>query len=819
MHSTINDFRYAIRSLRKRRAFTAIAVLTLALGIGANTAIFSVVNSVLLKPLPYRNSDRLVMVWGSFQKLGIERLTAKLAEFEDYRAQDRSFDQVAAFENQSLNLSGADQAERIEGAKITANLFTMLGAQPLQGRTIAADDAQSGHDPVVIISYSLSQRRFGSAENALGQSLRLDDVDYKVIGVMPAAFQFPHASFNFAQPADIWLPLTYSTDEVTQRRGPYRLNVVALLKGGVTLEAAQGEMTALGHQFEASYRGYRGPRGEDGGWRIRLAPLHEEAVGGSRRALLLLLGAVGLVLLIACANVANLSVVHASMRRQELAVRAALGASRWRVTRQLLIESLLLSLAGGGLGLLVAIWGVNSLSKLQPANLPRLQDVQIDARVLGFTALITFLTAIIFGSLPAWRASKFDLQQALKEKKAAAIGDWRSHFGRNLLLVGEVGLSFVLLIGAGLLVNSFVRLQHVGPPIAANNLLTAEINLPESRYAKPALTAEFFHELISRAEALPGVQGVTISTARPLSGVARNDPFAVEGRALDPSNISFAGWQMIGANYFRTLGIPLVRGRDVTAADMDEKSPAVAVINESMARRYWPNEDPIGKRLTVGLPRPENPWVTIVGIARDLPHRGLDSTPEADWYLTRPAGLQRNQVLFVRTAGDPVTLSASVRSVVASIDRNQPVAGIQSLSEVVSETLVPRKFNMILFSLFAALAIVLAALGIYGVMTYSVTQRTHEIGIRMALGAQRGEVLGLIIKKGMSITMLGVILGVGVALALSRLLTSLLFGISPTDTSTFIVVSGFVMLVALLACYIPARRAANVDPLIALRDE
>lgn len=819
MEGFVKDIRYAIAGLWKRPGFSIIVIMVLALGVGANTAIFSIINGVLLRPLPYQHADRLVMIWGNFQKLNIERLTAKVAEYEDYRAQTRSFEQVAGFENQNLNLTGDQQAERITGARVTANLFSMLGAPVELGRGIAAEENQAGHDKVVVLSQGFWQRHFGGQANALGQTLRLDDQNYTVIGVMPSGFQFPHASFPFGQPADLWLPLSYTVEQVAERRGPYRLNVISVLRSGVSLEQARAEMNALGERFKTQYRGYRGPQGEDGGWQITLAPLQEEVVGSSRRALLVLFGAVALVLLIACANVANLLLVRASRRQKELAVRAALGASRWRIARQLLVESLMLALLGGGMGLLLALWGVDSLGRLQAANLPRLQEVTVDSRVLIFTALLTILTALVFGLVPAWQASKFDLQTALKEKRAAAIGDWRHHYWRNLLLIGEVAFSLVLLVGAGLLVNSFLRLQRTRPAIATGRLLTVEINLPESRYREPAQAVGFFEELVHRVEGLPGVAAASVSTARPLSGVARNDPFAIEGRALDPNNFSFAGWQMVGANYFHTLGIPLVQGRDLTLRDMDQEAPVVAVINETMARRYWPDENPLGKRITLGLPRPDNPWVTIIGIAKDLPHRAIDSQPEPDWYLSRPLGPQRNQILFVRTAGNPTDLAAPIRSVVASIDRNQPVANIKTLSEVVAQTVAPRKFSMMLFTLFAALAMLLAALGIYGVMAYSVAERTHEVGIRMALGARQSDVLGLIIRKGMTITLIGVALGLTIALALTRLLATLLFGVTPTDAITFAAVSAFVMLVALFACYVPARRATKIDPVIALRAE
>jgi len=819
MDSLIKDIRYAITGLWKRPGFSFIVILVLALGIGANTAIFSVINTVLLRSLPYKDADRLVMIWGNFQKLNIERLTAKVAEYEDYHSQSQIFYQVAAFENQSLNLTGDEQAELITGARVSANLFSLLGAQVQLGREISPEENQNGHDQAVVISQGFWQRHFGGKPGAVGQTLRLDDQDYTVIGVMPASFQFPHASFPFGQPADLWLPLVYTSEQVAQRRGPYRLNVIARLGSGVTLDQARARMNALGQRFETQYRGYRGPQGEDGGWHITLAPLQEEVVGASRRALLVLFGAVALVLLIACANVANLLLVRASRRRKELAVRSALGASRWRIARQLLVESLLLALVGGGFGLLIALWGVDSLARLQAANLPRLQELTVDWRVLVFTAMLTILTALVFGLAPAWQASKFDLQTALKEKRAATIGDWRHHYWRNLLLIGEVALSLVLLVGAGLLVNSFLRLQRTQPAIATNQLLTVEINLPDSRYREPAQASAFFKELVDRVKGLPGVEAASVSTARPLSGVARNDPFTIEGRALDPNNFSSAGWQMVGANYFHTLGIPLVAGRDLSLQDMDDEAPVVAVINETMARRYWPNENSLGKRITLGLPRPDNPWITIIGIAKDLPHRAIDSAPEPDWYLSRPLGPQRNQILFVRTTANPADLAAPIRSAVAGIDRNQPVANIKTLSEVVAATVAPRKFNMMLFTLFAALALLLAALGIYGVMAYSVAERTHEVGIRMALGAQKSDVLGLIIRKGMAITLIGVGAGLAIAFGLTRLMATLLFGVTPTDAMTFVAVSAFVMVVALVACYVPARRATKIDPLAALRYE
>jgi len=529
-------------------------------------------------------------------------------------------------------------------------------------------------------------------------------------------------------------------------------------------------------------------------------------------------GAVALVLLIACANVGNLLLVRAGMRKKELAIRQALGASRSRILRQLLVESLILAVLGGALGLLLTLWGVNSLASLQATNLPRLQEISVDSRALAFTGLLTIFTALLFGLVPAWQTSKSDLQRTLSESHSAPIGRWRHHYWRNVLLVSEVALSLVLLIGAGLLVNSFLRLQQVRPAIATGSLLTVEINLPESRYAEPSQVSGFFNELVRRTEGLPGVQGATLSTTRPLSGMVLNDPFAIEGRPLDPHNISFAAWQVVGARYFHALGIPLVQGRDLTLQDLDKAAPPVAVINQTMAQRYWPAESPLGSRISLGLPGPKNPWVTIIGIAKDLPPR-LDSLPQADWYLSRPLSAPHNQILFVRTAGIPSDLATPIRNLVAELDPNQPVANIKTMNDVVAATVAPRKFNMSILAIFAGIALALAALGIYGVVAYSVAQRTHELGIRMALGAQKNNVLVLVIKNGMMLTVIGIAIGLVIAVPFSRLMAALLFEVTPTDLITFVVVPALLIFVAAIACYIPARRATRVDPLVALRYE
>jgi predicted permease len=816
MATLLKEIRYAFRGLLKHPGFTAVAVITLALGIGANTAIFSVVNAVLFRPLPYRESERLVLVWGNFLKLNIEHLQAKVAEYNDYAEQSDIFEAVAAFDNQSFNLTGGERAERIKGSRVTRNLFTLLGAQPVQGRTFTDGEDQIGRDNVVILSYGFWQQHF-AGDNVINRTITLDDRSYTVIGVMAGAFQFPHPNLPSAEPADIWLPLTYTTEQITERRGPYFLNVLARLKSGVTVTQASTAMAALAQRFEKEKRGYRGPNGEDGGWRINVVPLQEEIVGSSRRALFVLFGAVGLVLLIACANVANLLLLRAAARRREFAIRGALGANRSRILRQLLIEALVLTTISGALGLLLARWGVDLLTVLSPANLPRAQEIDIDSRVLAFTALVSIFTGIVFGLVPALQASRLDLQTALKGSNT--VTGWPRQYWSNVLVIGEVALSLLLLIGAGLFVNSLLRLQRVKPGVAVDHLMTAEINLSASRYREPEQASSFYQELAQRIESLPGVQSATFSTVQPLSGIARNDPFAIEGRPLDPNNLMSAGWQMVGPNYFQTLGVQLIRGRDLAPSDLSSTAPVVAVINEQMVSRYWPNQDPIGHRISLGLPRPDNPWVTIIGIARDIPHRGVDSKAAPDWYLSRALGPQLNRYLLVRTAGNPTAVANAVITAVSTLDRDQPLTDVRTMNAVVSRTIAPRRFNTWLLGVFASLALTLAGLGIFSVISYSVTLRTQEIGIRMALGARGVNVLSLVLKKGMTLALIGMIIGLAGAFALTRLLSSLLFEVSATDPLTYFAVSSCSLIVALVACYIPARRAMKVDPIVTLKYE
>jgi putative ABC transport system permease protein len=810
------DLRYGARMLRRQSAFTIAAIGALSLGIGANTAVFSVVNAVLLRPLPYQNSDRMVLIWGNFLTFSMERLRAKAAEYIDYRDQTRSFETIAAFSTENFNFTGSREPDRIAGASVTANLFPMLGARAAQGRLILPEENQPGRDNVVVVSHQFWQKRLGAEGNVINRSVILDDRNYTIIGVMPADFEFPHPSFNFAEPVEFWIPLAFSTEQVARRARPNYLNVLGLLKPNVTIEQARSEMTALGQRFEREHQSYRGPGNSDMGWRISVTPLQDQIVGNSRRALLVLFAAVSLVLLIACANAANLLLMRAMVRQKEMAIRAAMGAHRLRLIRQLLTESLLIATLGGLGGLILAFWGVKALVALGSDNLPRLQEIDVDVRVLVFTLALSLITGLIFGLAPALQASKPYLQQTLKEG-GATIARGR-HWLRNLLVIGEVAIAMMLLIGAGLMINSFLRLQRVNPVVDAGKLLSVEITLPETRYPEPAQVTTFFQKLIRGVESLPGVKSASLTTVQPLSGVARNDPFVIEGRPLDFNNAPVAGWQQITPNYFDTLGIPIVAGRDFTERDTADTSGA-AIINEALARRYFPNDDPIGKRLTLGLPRPDNPWLTIVGIVKDIPHRGLESKVEPDWYLSYLRQPRRSAYLIVRASGDPASLTSAIRNQILAIDPDQPVTEIETMNEVIASTTAPRRFNTLLLSIFAAVALALAAVGIYSVISYSVTQRTKEVGIRMALGAQSGDVIRLILKQGLGLTFIGIIAGLVSAIVFTRTISGLLYEVTATDPTTFVAISLLLAFVALIASYLPARRLARVDPMTSLRGE
>ena len=810
----LKDIRQGLRNLFKHSAFTAVVVITLALGIGATTGMFSVINTVLLRPLPYAHSDRLLVIWGNYRTLNIERLRAKAAEYEDYAKQTQVFDTVAAFTNHSFNVSAGGEPERIRGTYVSASLFPMLEATPLAGRTFAADDANSR---VAILSYGYWQTRFGGSQQIINQRLLLDNESYTIVGVMQQSFSFPHASLRGSEPADLWVPLSYTGEEVASRRGPYFLNVIGRLGPGVTLEQARSQMDALGQRFERELRGYRGPNGEDGGWRITLTPLPEEIVGSSRRALLVLLFSVALLLLIACANVANLLLMRGAKRSKELAVRAALGASRWRLVRQLAVEGSLLTVFGTVLGVVIAAWGIDLLRALGTGILPRAHELSIDVRVFAFAVATALFISLVFSLIPLRQVTKLDLRDSLNRLGHGSSG--RPRRWSDALVVAEVSLAVLLLVGSGLLVKSLIHLQRVDPGLVTENLTSIEVDLSAVAYKEPGQVASFYHELVQRIETKPGVQVVSFSTQQPLSGHAGNDPFAIEGRRLDPANLTTAGWQLVGPNYLQTLGIPLVKGRDFTVNDTALGAAPVAIINQKMAARFWPNEDPIGRRITLGLPRPENPWVTIIGIAKDTPHRALDSQPEPDWYMSQTVAAQRHRYMFVRSVLPLSTLTSLIRSELTALDPRQPLTSVKTMSEVVATTTAPRRFNTLVLGIFSSLSLLLAAIGIYSVISYATALRTKEIGIRAALGAARGAILLLVLRKGIALALIGAAIGFAAAFALTRLMSSLLFGVSPSDPLVYVAAGIICLSAAFVACLLPARRATEVDPLIALRYE
>ena len=805
-----HDLRYGVRMLWKNPGFTAVAVIALALGIGANSAIFSVVNTVLLSPLPYDEPERLVMVWEDDTKHGYPNDTPAAANYVDWREQNKVFEGMAALADQSYNLTGSGDPERIDGKRVNANLFELLGVAPLHGRAFAAEEDRPGANKVVILSHALWQRRFGSDAGVVGQALTLNGEGHTVVGVMPASFQFPDRE------AEMWVPIAFTQQEAANR-GRHYLKVVARLKRGVSLEQARAEMSTIAARLQQQFPEQNTDLGAS------VEPLHEHLVGDIRPALLVLLGAVGLVLLISCANVANLLLARAAVRQKEIALRTALGASRMRLIRQFLTESVLLAAFGGVIGLLLAVWGVTLLKTFIPENISQVKAINVDTRVLVFTVLVTLLTGLVFGLAPAAQASKFNLNETLKEGGRDAAAARGGNFVRGLLVVAEVAISLVLLVGAGLLINSFLRLRSVDPGFRTDNLLTMSVVLPQQKYPDQARRTAFYTDMLRRVEALPGVHSAGVTNWIPLVmqgdsiGVTiEGQPVPVPGQGKPPVLVT----RVVSPGYFGTMGIQLLEGRVFEEGKDRVDSPCVIVIGEAVARRYWPGESALGKRIAPGRVESDEDWCQVVGVVKDVRQRELASEPIPLAYFTyEQAGFFAPRYLVVKTAADPQALAGTVRKTVWEVDKDQPVSNVNTMEGVLSESIARQRFSTLLLGIFAGLAMILAAVGIYGVMSYSMAQRTREIGIRMALGAQKRDVLMLAVGQGLKLVAIGVALGLVGAFALTRVMTSLLYGVSATDPATLVTISLVLVAVALLASYIPARRAAKVDPLIALRYE
>jgi putative ABC transport system permease protein len=805
------DLRYGARLLLKQPGFTLIATLTLALGVGANTAIFSVVDAVLLRPLPFQEAERLMTLGRVVGHKDGGLSSVSYPNFVDWRAQSGSFERLAAFRSRSFTLTGDGAPLRVNGAVASAELFTLLGVAPTLGRSFRTEEDSAGAS-VVIISHGLWRRRFNSDLQVIGRNITLNDRSLTVVGVAPAGFQFPIE----AEPADLWTTIAHDATGVnpmTAQRGLNYLSVIGRLKPGVNITQAQAEMDGVARRLELQYPDDNAHQG------ARLAPALEQLVGDVRRPLLIIFGAVGCVLLIACANVANLLLARATARRREIALRAAMGASRGRIIRQLLTESVLLALAGCGCGWLLA-WGcMETLLSLSPENIPRLQEIRLDGRVFGFTLLVSLLTGVIFGLAPALQAAKTELTETLKDGGRSGEGARGARL-RSALMIAEVAVALVLMAGAGLLLNSFWRLLQVNTGFDPRQALTFRLSLPDSKYSDPQAIA-FFERLQARLQNLPGARSASVTFALPFSRSHIGTDLDIEGRPVAAGDRPQIDCQIVLPDYFRTMGIRLIKGRDFTARD-DLNARPVAIINETLARRFFPNEDPLGKRIRPGIAAGpgDAPMREIVGVVSDVRYRSLTEDVPPEVYTPYPQlAVTTGMWIALRTDADPLSLTGAARAEVQALDKELPVFEVKTLDQYFSGAVAHPRFNALLLLLFACVALLLTAVGLYGVISYSVTQRTREIGIRMALGAQTHDTLRLVVKQGMTLTLIGVAIGLGGALALTRLLKTLLYGVSAVDPLTFAVIALLLALVSLVACWIPARRATKVDPLIALRSE
>ncbi len=813
MTGIIQDLRYALRQLRKNPGFTSVAVLTLALGIGANTAMFSIIDGVLFQPLPFKSPDRLYTLWERNVKMSYEQNPPAAANFRDWHRRNRVFEQLATFDAAGkFDLAGNDSPERVDGAAVSPDLFKLLGVAPLLGRTFSSEEDQLGHERVILLSYGLWQRRFNADRSVLGKTITVDGGNFMVVGVMPPGFQFPGDTGTvlniFTAPAaQVWVPLALTPQQWNQRSSHY-LQVIGRLETGVTPDAAQAQMNSIEQDLTREY-----PR-EYIGSEVKLIPLQAQVVGGVRSALLLLFGAVAFVLLIACANIANLLLARATARRREVAIRSALGATNARLVRQLVTESLSLAVLGGTLALLLAFWAIRLVVKLLPNNFPRAADIHLNPAALLFTALVSIGTGLIFGLAPALQSFKIRTSESLKQGERGAEGLSRSRL-RSVLVVSEIALAFILLIGTGLLLRSFSRLRAVNLGFRPDHVLTMEISLPDARYPDPQKAA-FFAQLLERVRSLPGVQSAGAIGHLPLGGDIESYAMQVEGRAPLPNEFANPDCHVIMPGYFQAMKVPVLEGRFPDERD-NLQSPHVVVINDVVARSVFPNENPIGKRLRMGFNGFSG---EIIGVVGHTSHLSVDSAPVEEVYAPYLQAPLWNQLsLTVRTASAPLALARPIQELVRSMDHDEPVAKIRTMEDVAQESIAEPRFRALLLGSFAVSALLLGGIGLYGVMSYTVAQRTREVGVRIALGATRSQVIALVLRDSLRLMFIGLAVGVVGALALTHLLTSMLYEVRPTDPLTFAATSLFLGAIALLASCLPARRAAKVDPMVALRYE
>jgi putative ABC transport system permease protein len=801
MGNLLQDIQYSLHMAIKKPGFTLIVVFVLALGIGANTAMFSVINAVLLRPLPYKDSGQLMALWEQSKQM--EEMSVAYPNFLDWQQQNRVFDHMAAFKSDNFNYTeGGGDPERKRGKQVSADFFTVLGVNPIHGRGFSPDDDKPGANPAVIISHAFWQNRLSSNPSLIGQPLKLNGKNYTLTGVLPADFEFNGET-------DIFVPLGLNADKMMDRGSHPGIYVVGRLKQGLTIEQARASMANVTSNLGQQY-----PESNAGNSAVVIS-LYEDTVGNIRTPFLILLGAVALVLLIACANVANLLLARSATRQKEMAIRGAVGATRSRLVRQLLTESVLLSLAGGLLGLLIAVWGIKMLMTLTPPDIPRTKEVGLDFWVLGFTLLVSLVTGIIFGLAPALQASKVNINESLKEGGRSATAGSGTRRVSNMLVIGEIAISLMLLISAGLMIKSFLQLRAISPGFDAGNLLTMQIALPPSKYPDKPQQIRFVEQLSARVATVPGVKAVGMSNGLPL-GRGSENPYLAEGQpAMSVEQQPIAVEFGVSPDYFSAMNIPILKGRAFTDRDT-ENAPKVAIIDESLARKAFPNQDPIGKRLTPVGDIPHE----IVGLVPDVKHYGLEKKQKEQFYLSYLQHGNPNLYLLVRTTGgDPMSIVGLVRSQVSSLDKDQPVYDIKSMEERLSLTMAKPRFNALLLGIFAAVALILSVVGIYGVISYSVNQRIHEIGLRIALGAQRFHIFKMVVGQGLLLALIGIAAGIAGALLFGRVMASLLFGVITTDVTIFACVSLLLAAVAFIACYLPARKATRVDPMVALRNE